>query len=135
MPGWSGWTSRELHHGAVRFAGLEERFLPARVAQVHADRLVARGAHALERGREVGDLERDVVLARTVLREEAREEVVLLGLPLDQQLDGHRVDASADAHLHPAKAVAVATREDGAAELDRRAVSSAAPMSSVAIAT
>ena len=61
-----GMDLRELHHRPVRLARLQERFLPVRVAQVDADRLEARDAHAFERGREVLHLEGEVVRAGAV---------------------------------------------------------------------
>ena len=55
---------RELHDGAVRFARHQERFLPLRIGHVDVHGMEARAAHALERGREVGHLEREVMRAR-----------------------------------------------------------------------
>ena len=72
---------RELHDRAVRFARLEERFLPVRVVEVDADGLEPGWLHACERRGEVRDLEREVMLAGPVAGEEAGEEVVPLAAP------------------------------------------------------
>ena len=66
------------------------------------------------------------MLAGSVALEEPGEEVVLLRLPLDEQLDGHPGGTVAESHLHPPEAVAVAAGEDRAAELTDRPCASAA---------
>ena len=102
---------RELHDGAVRLAGHEERFFPLRIAHVDVHRMEARAAHPFDRGGEVGDLERQVVRARAVARDEPGEEVVLLGLPRFEQLDRHAVaGVGAEPHLHRPEADAAGRR-------------------------
>ena len=86
--------------------------------EVDVHRLEARAAHPLERGGEVGHLEREVVRAGAVPRDEAGEEVVLLGRPRFEQLDGHAVavgvaDASTCIGRKP---IAVTAEDDRAAE-------------------
>ena len=83
---------RELDDRAVRFARQQERFLPLRVARGRCSPGGSpRCANALERGGEVGHLEREVMRAGAVPRDEAGEEVVLLGRPRFEQLDAHAV--------------------------------------------
>ena len=59
---------RELHDGAVRLGRHEERFFPLRIGDVDVHRVETRAADALERGGEVGHLEREVMRAGSVLR-------------------------------------------------------------------
>ena len=108
----------ELHHGAVRFPGKEERLLPLRVGDVDVHRVKARGAHALERSTEVGHLDREVVRSGAVPCDEAREEVVSLDIPRLEQLDRHAVAVvGAEPHLHRPEPDRLPAEDDRATEL------------------
>ena len=111
---------RELHDGAVRLARHQERLFPLRIGEVDVHGVKAGAAHALERGGEVRDLEREVVRTGAVPGDEPREEVVLLDRPRLEQLDRHPVAVGrADPHLHRAEADRLAAEDHGAAERGR----------------
>ena len=111
---------RELHDGAVRLARHQERLLPLGVGDVDVHGLEARAADALDRGREAGHLEREMVRARAVTRDEPREEVVLLDGPRFEELDRHPVAVGcADEHLHRAEPDRLPAEDHGPAERAR----------------
>ena len=101
----------------MRFARQQERFLPLRVAEVDVHRPEAGAAQPLDRGGQVGHLEREVMRTGAVPRDEAGEEVVLFGRPRFEQFDAHAVAVGiAHEDLHRTEADGSATEDDGAAQ-------------------
>src|SRR5262249_32319826 len=90
---------------------------PLWIGNVDVHGMKAGAAYALERGHEVGHLERHVMRTRAVTGEKPREEVLLVDVAGFQQLDRHSVALlGAEPYLHGPKADALAAEEDGAAE-------------------
>lgn len=94
--------------------GVQERFFPQRIAQVHGHRLEAGALDLLERGGDILDLVRDVVRTGAVAVEEPAQEVVALGLVGLEHLEAHAVGVT---HLGRAEADGPSAPEERAGQV------------------
>ena len=107
---------RELHDDPACRLRVHERLFPPGVSDVHADEREAGGFGGGDGGRDVGDLERQVVRPRPTVVQEATEEVVLVDPSWFEPLQLHAVGVD---DLGGIEACRFASAEPLAAELAR----------------